>query len=233
MWIIGHRGAAGTTPENTLASIADALNCGVDWIEIDVRMIDDTIIVLHDETLDRTTDGSGSVYKHSLAELRSLDAGKGEKIPLLTEVMQLIDARAGLNIEIKQHDVVDSLVTLIKPFIKQQPAWRDRLMFSSFMPKVMSQLSAVSTSGCLIGALSEANKGNAIPFATGLNAYSVNIPLKQLSQSMVYMAHERGLKVLVYTVNNVADIRRCYELSVDGIFTDFPDRSIAFIKNDL
>ena len=77
MWIIGHRGAAGTTPENTLASIADALNCGVDWIEIDVRMIDDTIIVLHDETLDRTTDGSGSVYKHSLAELRSLDACKG------------------------------------------------------------------------------------------------------------------------------------------------------------
>ena len=56
MWIIGHRGAAGTTPENTLASIADALNCGVDWIEIDVRMIDDTIIVLHDETLDRTTE---------------------------------------------------------------------------------------------------------------------------------------------------------------------------------
>ena len=84
MWIIGHRGSAGTSPENTLLSIKEALYERVDWIEIDIRMVDETIIVLHDETLDRTTDGYGSVYKYSLADLRKFDAGNGEKIPLLT-----------------------------------------------------------------------------------------------------------------------------------------------------
>ena len=101
MWIIGHRGAAGTAPENTLLSITRALNFSVDWIEIDIRMVDNTIILLHDENLDRTTNGSGSVYDYGLAALRTLDAGNGEKIPLLTEVLNLIDAKAGINIEIK------------------------------------------------------------------------------------------------------------------------------------
>ena len=79
MWIIGHRGSAGTSPENTLLSIKEALYERVDWIEIDIRMVDETIIVLHDETLDRTTDGYGSIYEYSLADLRKFDAGNGEK----------------------------------------------------------------------------------------------------------------------------------------------------------
>lgn len=212
-------------------SIAEAIDCGADWIEIDIRMVDDAIIVLHDETLNRTTNGSGSVYQHSLAELRTLDAGRGEKIPLLIEVFQLIDARVGLNIEIKQHDVVEALVALTRPFIDRQPQWRDRLMFSSFIPDVMTQLGDVAISGCLIGALSESNTDDPIQFASDVNAFSANISLKQLSKSLVDTAHERGLKVLVYTVNDPADIHRCYALSVDGIFTDFPERAIAFINN--
>lgn len=231
MWIIGHRGAAGTSPENTLISITAALDCGVDWVEIDIRMVDDTIILLHDETLDRTTNGSGSVYQHHLAELRTLDAGGGAKIPLLSEVMELIDARAGLNIEFKQRGLVEAVVALTRTFTKRQPRWRNRIMFSSFIPEVMTDLSDVEPSGCLIGALSESNADDLIRFASNLKAYSANISLKQVSKSLVEAAHEQGLKVLVYTVNDIADIRRCYELSVDGVFTDFPERAIAFIRN--
>ena len=231
MWIIGHRGAAGTFPENTLVSVQSALDCGVDWIEIDIRMVDGAVIVLHDETLERTTNGSGSIYQHRLAELRKLDAGGGEKIPLLSEVMELIDGQAGLNIEFKQRGLVQAVVALTSAFIERQARWRNRIMFSSFIPEVMTELSGLDPSDCLIGALSESNSDNPIQFAKDLKAYSANISLKQLSKSLVDAAHELGLKVLVYTVNDSADIRRCNELSVDGIFTDFPERAIAFMRN--
>jgi glycerophosphoryl diester phosphodiesterase len=84
MWVIGHRGAAGKWPENTLLSIQHAISYGVDWVEIDVRSIDGEIIVMHDDTLDRTTNGTGFIDAHSLASLRSFDAGRGERIPLLS-----------------------------------------------------------------------------------------------------------------------------------------------------
>lgn len=231
MWIIGHRGSAGTSPENTLLSIEQALDARVDWIEIDVRMVDDTIIVLHDETLDRTTNGSGSVYQYSLADLREFDAGAGENIPLLTDVMQTIDARAGLNIEIKQANIVTQLLELTDEFLRRQPDWRDRLMFSSFIPPVMRELRNAVPDSCLLGSLSESDVDDPIEVATNLNAYSANISLTQLSSPLVENAHLHGLKVLVYTVNEIADIRRCLEVSVDGIFTDFPQRAIAFIDN--
>ena len=231
MWIIGHRGSAGTSPENTLLSIKQALNERVDWVEIDIRMVDETIIVLHDETLDRTTDGSGSVYQYSLADLRKFDAGKGEKIPLLTDVMQAIDARAGRNIEIKQDNIVVPLIELTDRYLRRQPKWRDRLMLSSFIPEVMTEMSNTAPDGCLLGSLSESNADDPIQIAADLNAYSANISLAQLSSTLVERAHAHDLTVLVYTVNDIADIRRCFDLSVDGIFTDFPQRAIAFIDN--
>ena len=183
------------------------------------------------KTLDRTTNGSGSVYQYSLADLRKFDAGKGEKIPLLTDVMQAIDARAGLNIEIKQDDIVAQLLALTDRTLRRQPQWRDRFMLSSFIPEVMTELSVAAPDGCLLGSLSESNGGDPIQIAADLNAYSANISLEHLSSPLVERAHAHDLKVLVYTVNEIADIRRCFDLSVDGIFTDFPQRVIAFIDN--
>ncbi|HCU88956.1 MAG TPA: glycerophosphoryl diester phosphodiesterase [Gammaproteobacteria bacterium] len=227
MWVIGHRGAAGTAPENTLLSITNALNCGVDWIEIDVRMIDNSIIVVHEESLDRTTNGSRSAYGYGLAKLRTLDSGNGEKIPLLTEVLSLIDAKAGINIEIKQHGFIQEILKLARVFTKHQPDWRNRIMFSSFIPEVMSDLKELDLSGCVVGSLSKDTAEDPIRLATDLGAYSVNISFEHLSESLVEGAHKNGLKVLVYTVNDPVAIERCIELSVDGIFTDFPERTIA------
>ena len=221
----------GTWPENTLLSISRALEYGVDWVEIDVRIVQSAIIVLHDDTLDRTTNGHGSVYEYPLATLRALDAGKGERIPLLEEVMDLIDARAGLNIEIKQHDTVRALVDVANNYIKRQPNWRNRLMFSSLLPQVMTNLATLVPAGCLLGALNEGTMEESVRFAAHIRAFSLNIPLRQLSVSLVEEAHNHGLRVLVYTVNEIEDILRCIESSVDGIFTDFPQRAIAFLDN--
>ncbi len=231
MWIIGHRGAAGTAPENTLLSITRALNFSVDWIEIDIRMVDNTIILLHDENLDRTTNGSGSVYDYGLAALRTLDAGNGEKIPLLTEVLNLIDAKAGINIEIKQRGFVQEILKLVRVFTEHQPDWRNRIMLSSFIPEVMSDLKELDLAGCVVGSLCEDTAEDQLRLATDLGAYSVNISFEHLSESLVEGAHKKGLKVLVYTVNDTVAIHRCHELSVDGIFTDFPERTIAFLSN--
>lgn len=231
MFIIGHRGSAGTHPENTLKAIDVALDCGVDWIEIDVRMVDDTIIVLHDDTLDRTTNGYGSIYAHSLEELRKLDAGDGQQIPLLAEALDKIDGQVTLNIEIKEPQLTESLVAFTARYVGQQPRWQNRILLSSFYPQTMRELSRLAPAGHLLAALSETNADESIKFALDIGAYSVNIALAQLSKSVVDEAHRDGLKVLVYTVNEVTDIERCYDCSVDGVFSDFPARAIAFLRN--
>lgn len=230
MLVIGHRGAAGTHPENTLLSVAHALEVGADWVEIDVRMVDNTIIVLHDDTLDRTTNGSGSLYRHSLSELREFDAGGGEQIPLLSEVMDLIGARAVLNIEIKQVGIAAPLLDLIKSCIARQPNWQHRIMLSSFLPGVMREIAELAPAGCLLGVLSEGRAAESMALATDIDAYSINLSRDQLSAAAVRRAHERGLKALVYTVNATVEMARCLDCSVDGIFTDFPERAIAFLR---
>src|SRR5436190_6736475 len=122
LWVVGHRGAMGYCPENTFASFERGLELGADWIELDVHLSrDGALIVIHDETLDRTTNGHGYVKDHTLAELQQLDAGNGERIPTLPEVLDWAKSRkAILDIEIKnaplyydgiEAKVVDALTT--------------------------------------------------------------------------------------------------------------------------
>ncbi|MDA0821664.1 MAG: glycerophosphodiester phosphodiesterase family protein [Proteobacteria bacterium] len=228
MWIIGHRGAAGMWPENTLIAIDHALAVGADWVEIDIRLVDGELIVLHDETLDRTTNGFGSVYQHSLSKIRALDAGQGQLVPMLDEVLDLIDARAGLNIEIKQSGLNEQLRALLKRYLTAQPRWRNQLMISSFISEVIRDFSAAPPAGCLLGALTESDPELSIRHAARSNFFSINLSVQQLSTALVAAAHIQGLKVLVYTVNTPEQMQRCADLSVDGIFTDYPERAIAF-----
>jgi glycerophosphoryl diester phosphodiesterase len=231
MWVIGHRGAAGTWPENTLLSIRQAMHSGVNWVEIDVRLVNDTIIVLHDDTLERTTNGYGSVYGHSVADLRMLDAGNGELIPFLVEILDEVDAAIGVNIEVKQHGLEDQLLATISHYFAQQPRWHKRLMVSSFLPEVMRSLSGSAPAGCLLGALCETDAEGSIEIAVQRKMDAVNISFEQLSSAIVEHAHAQGLKMLVYTVNELNDVRRCVDFFVDGIFTDYPEQAIAFLNN--
>lgn len=230
MLIIGHRGAAGTHPENTLVSIDAAIAAGADWIEIDVRLVDGELIVLHDERLERTTNGSGSVYARTLEQLRRLDAGDGERIPLLREVLDRIAARCGLNIEIKQCDIAAELATALRRTLNARPAWHGKIMVSSFLREPMREFAGLKPDGVELAALSDNTSVAALGFARAIGASSLNVSLAEVTGPIVAMAHDRGLRLLVYTVNETSDMALCRGLDVDGIFTDYPARAIAFLR---
>lgn len=230
MLIIGHRGAAGTHPENTLGAIDAAIAAGVDCVEIDVRSVDSGLIVLHDERLERTTNGIGSVYDLTLAELRQLDAGDGERIPLLPEVLDRIDARCGLNIEIKQADIAPALTAVLRAVLRARPAWRGKLIVSSFLEEPLREFARLKPDGVELAALSDHNSVEAQALALAIGAAALNVSLAELSAHVVATAHRCGLRLLVYTVNETHDIERCRRLRVDGIFTDYPARAIAFLR---
>jgi glycerophosphoryl diester phosphodiesterase len=230
MLIIGHRGAAGTHPENTLVSIEAAIAAAADWVEIDIRRVDGELIVFHDEQLERTTNGCGSVYDMSLGQLRQLDAGDGERIPLLTEVLDRIAARCGLNIEIKQADIAPELAVLLNHVLREHPAWRGKIMVSSFLRQPLQEFATLKPAGVELAALSDHEADDAQALALAIGASALNVSLAELSGAIVTGAHACGLRLLVYTVNETHDIERCQQLGVDGIFTDYPARAIAFLR---
>ena len=114
MLIVGHRGAAGHEPENTLRSVEAALRLGANAIEIDVHQVEGRLVVIHDDRLERTTNGEGRLAAHSLAALRALDAGQGERIPTLDEVIELVAGRAELVIELKGADTAEPVARLLR-----------------------------------------------------------------------------------------------------------------------
>jgi len=226
---IGHRGAMGHAPENTLLSVTKALDLGVKWIEIDVYFIDKELVVIHDDRLERTTDGIGYVQEQSLDYLRSLDAGKGEKIPLLREIFDLIDGRAGINIELKGVNTAEPVVKLIRKYLKLKTWNIAKFLVSSFNYHELFKAKQLF-SELKIGALMCAVPIDYAKFGERLNAYSVNLSLEFVDKAFVEDAHSRGLKVFVYTVNHPEDIKKMYNLGVDGVFTNYPDRVFNLLK---
>ena len=227
MIVIGHRGAAGHFPENTLRSIEIALNHGVDAVEIDVRMLDDAIIVLHDETVDRTTSGHGHYKSLSLDALRGLDAGGGERIPMLSEVVELIDGRIDLNVEVKEPGIAVPVIEDLLSHTIARKSWRSRLLLSSFDVTTTYEL-ARHRGDMRLGILYEDSFETALARAKTLDAYSLHMSIRSLDRSKVERAHEANIAVFVYTVNDADDILRCAEARADGVFSDYPDRIVAF-----
>jgi len=220
---IGHRGAAGHAPENTLLSIEKALSLGVDWIEIDVRAVNNELIVIHDSTLKRTTNGKGSVYKKTIPYLRSLNAGQNQKIPFLGEVFDCIDGKAGLNIELKGPDTVKPLLALIERYIQNNQWSYENIIISSYDQISLKQVKALKH---LIrtGLICKAATQNRISDAENINAYSIHPYHRFLKESFVKQAHYRGFKIFPYTVNQPKEILRMEQLGVNGVFSDYPER---------
>lgn len=224
MEIIGHRGAPGYEPENTLSSFERALELGVDMIEVDVHALDSgELVVIHDDKVDRTTNGSGYVLDHSFAALRQLDAGNGQKIPTLGEVVRLVDREVPVNIEIKNPGTALAVGRFIDRYIDKGWSSDDFVVssfnhielarFGQFMPDVRR------------GALTYGIPLGRAAFASQLHAYSVNQSLEFVDRAFVKDAQARSLQVHVYTVNDPDDIERMQRLGVDAIFTDYPDRA--------
>jgi len=218
---IGHRGARGLEPENTLRSIRKALVLGADGVEIDVYAVKNQLVVIHDETLERTTNGSGRVEAQSFEYLRSLDAGKGEKIPTLREVLDTVDRRAFVNIELKGRQTAGLASGLIGEYVAAH-AWKDAdFLVSSFD---LDELGKLKNSGIRLGTLFTEPPENYAGIAKYLGAYSVHIAVESANEDFITDAHRHGLKVFVYTVNSIDGIRRMRDIGADGVFTDYPDR---------
>lgn len=217
-----HRGASGHEPENTLAAVVKAVELGAHWIEVDVYAVKSELIAIHDDRLDRTTNGVGHVMEKTLDHLRSLDAGRGQQIPILREVFDSVDRRAGINVELKGPKTAGLTVSLIEEYVEKRRWSYEQFMVSSFSRRQLKEVRKLNPS-IRLGILIDRPRRHYARFARLYSAYSLHIHVSLANARAVKRAHERGLKVFVYTVNSPEDIIKLESLGVDGIFTDFPE----------
>ncbi|WP_333609569.1 glycerophosphodiester phosphodiesterase [Arsukibacterium sp.] len=230
MQIIAHRGASGDFPENTLLAFEQALLQGADAIELDVFALDGELVVIHDHHLERTTNGSGSIYQYSLAQLQQLDAGLGQPVPLLWQVLVLTQGKCWLNIELKGADTLAPLLALLQRAEQQLQYDCQSLLISSFNHHLLAALKQARPE-LRLGALTACLPLDYAAFASALDAYSVHCDVSFINQQMVTDAKARGLKVYVYTVDAADDIARLKHYSVDGIFCNYPALSRARLQH--
>jgi len=220
---VGHRGAAGHEPENTLRSFRRAMELGVDMVELDVQLCGTgELVVIHDGTMDRTTDGTGEVAEITLDELRALDAGMGERIPTLREVIDLAAGKMGINIELKGPGTAEPALRHIEAAVDEGWEITD-FQASSFHQEELSAMRELSED-VRTGVLYALDDDGVMNFAERIGAYSLNPHHRAVNPELVSEAHRRGLKVYTWTVNDPADIARMKGLGVDGVISDYPDR---------
>ncbi|RJQ33711.1 glycerophosphodiester phosphodiesterase [Candidatus Parcubacteria bacterium] len=221
---IGHRGAMGYEPENTLRSFAKALELGVDMIELDVYVCQSgELVVIHDDKVDRTTNGHGYVVDKTFTEIRSLLIAQGEKIPTLSEVFDLVDKKVPINVELKGEHTAEPVAQLIGQYIKEKDWTAEHFLVSSFDHYELKRFKELMPE-IRVGALIAGIPIGYSKFAEEVSAYSVHLSLDFARQKYIADAHQRGFKVFVYTVNDKDDINKMKELGVDGLFSNYPDR---------
>lgn len=227
--VIGHRGARGHAPENTLLGIDTGLRLGAPWVEFDVqRHPCGELLLMHDLTLDRTTSGRGLFADCDYATLRGLDAGQGQQIPTLEEVLDLVEARIGVNVELKSADGTgEAVATVLRQYLAA--GWPPELMLvSSFhLPELWEFKQAAPE--IPIAALVAGVPLDWAGCAVELGAVALNIAADFADPRLIADAHSHGIKVYSYTVNEPAEMRALHALGVDGIFTDYPDRALALL----
>ena len=250
--VIAHRGGGGLAPENTISAFENSVRLGVDVLELDVHSTaDGALVVIHDRTVDRTTDGSGRVNALTLDEIRRLDAGyrfstdggqtfplrgKGVRVPTLDEVFAAFPEMK-FNIEPKQHEP-----SIVAPLCEAITARKmvEKVVVASFNQTLMDEFRQACPKVATSAGPSEVTKFLTL-YKTGLtesfspSMQALQIPenagwLNVVNRDFIKAAHERNLKVHVWTVNNADDMKRLIEMGVDGIMTDYPDRLLALFK---
>lgn len=238
--VLAHRGASRQAPENTLAAFELAVSQGADAIELDVETCaGGDLVVIHDATVDRTTDGSGKVSKLPLQAIRELDAGswfdprfKGESVPTLDEVLEAVGKRIFINIELKNYTSwFDDLAEKVALSVKRH-GLEKQVLFSSFNPfnfRVIKRHLPKSPVGLL------AFRGFASPWFVDLVRKlapfdSLNPHHLDVSPQLIEHNHKAGMPVFAYTVNDAADIRRLLDAGMDGVITDDPELGLSIAR---
>lgn len=225
--VIGHRGACGHAPENTLASFARAAELGCRMVEFDVRLSADGVpVVFHDDTLERCTDGRGRVGARPLAALRRLDAGRGERIPTLAEVLELCLARGlGANIEIKPDPGAGraTAVAALDLAGRLWPADRPAPLVSSFNREALAAAREILPAWPR-GLLVERVPADWAALAERYGCVALHAHHRALPEATVRAIRARGLAVLAYTVNRSRRAQELWKRGVMAVFSDVPDR---------
>ncbi len=229
---IAHRGASGSFPENTIRAFLAAVEAGAAMCELDVRLTRDGIpVVIHDETVDRTTDGRGAVAEMTLAEIKHFDAGMrfgarfaGERIPTLAEVFDALVNRCGLNIELK----ADAAEKPVCEIVRARGAI-EASMVSGFDWEALWRVRAIDPA-IRIGVLADKRGDAMLATARRLDAWAVNPRYNLCTAELVSEAHGHGFKVMVWTVDERAAMRRMIAYGVDGIMTNYPERLSALVR---
>ncbi len=226
--MIGHRGAPVDAPENTILSFQRAIQVGSDMIELDVRdTTDGHLICLHDEDVSRTTDGEGTVSELTLTEVKSLNAGQGEKIPLLEEVLDLAKGRISVNMDLKVFDYEEQILRLV-----EDRGMIETVIVSSFyqmMLEAMRELSAEIRTAILV----EHDASDSVRDAIRIEASAINPEFNILTDEIIRDAHRAGLSVFPWTVNNEESMTSLLKRGVDGLITDDPAKAVQIIKTSL
>ncbi len=221
---IGHRGAMGHETENTLASIQKALDLNVDMIEIDVFKISSgEIVVFHDEKIDRLTNGSGDIESLDLETLKNLTVEGNHKIPLLSEVLDVMNHTVPLNIELKGPGTSEGVMHIIKTYMENEGWTLDDFLISSFNWEELKNMRRINKD-IKIAILTEDNPLDAIPIANDLNAVAINPNYMSLTKENVLEIKSQGFKIFTWTVNDTKQISNMRKLGVDGVFTNYPER---------
>ncbi len=224
--IIGHRGAPAEAPENTLAAFRRALDLGVAAVELDVQLTRDGILaVIHDETLDRTTNGRGPVQDFTLAELQKLDAGQGEPIPALEEVLELAQGRAQLLVELKQPGAAPALLE----FFRKHQAFAAARVISFWHPAVRALKEAeprLQTGALLVGCPADPA---GLAHAAGADTLVLNY--RYVNRELVAAARRREIGVIVWNIDAPEIIAPYLALDLEGICTNRPREIMAAISS--
>jgi glycerophosphoryl diester phosphodiesterase len=233
--VIAHRGASAYAPENTIAAFTKAAQLGIKWLEFDVMLAANEPIIFHDETLDRTTNGSGDIAHYPYAYLRTLDAGSwfdtrfsGEQIPTLKHVIEfLLNTKMCANVEIKPlpgEDETTAILALneISPFFPQPNA---SILFSSFSIPSLQSLRKHSPH-CLLGLLLHEWEPNWQAICESLHCVSVHVNEEIMTHEAAEKIKAMGKKLLCYTVNDPLRAKELYSWGVDAVFSDAPDKIV-------
>ncbi|MFD7103157.1 glycerophosphodiester phosphodiesterase [Streptomyces celluloflavus] len=220
---IGHRGVMGVEPENTLRSFVRAEREGLDVIELDLHLSKDgALVVMHDAEVDRTTDGSGPIVEHTLAELRELDAGRGEPIPVFEEVLDAVGAP--LQAEIKDVAAARALAEVMRS--------RDltgRIEVISFHDEALAAIRTLLP-GVRTALVASRYGAEVVDRARAVGAHRLSLNIRRLTLELVERAHAAQLTVLGWTVNTHDHLRLARGLGLDGVVTDQPEirRAVRF-----
>ncbi|MBH0162171.1 glycerophosphodiester phosphodiesterase [Fictibacillus sp. 26RED30] len=232
---VAHRGASGYAPENTMAAFQKGVDMKSDYIEIDVQETKDgELVVIHDVTLDRTTNGTGYVKDHTLEEIRQLDAGSyfgeefiGEKVPTFEEVLDEFRGKTGILIELKATyyypEIEEKVAAAIKERNMHLPA-HDKIIIQSFEFGSMQQMDKLLPRvpvGVLTSNAADLSEAKLDEFAT--YAEFVNPSRTLVNSSIVDEVHERHMGIMAWTVRNKPEVQPLLDAGVDGIITDYPD----------